>query len=145
MGQKLSRAAAPALEELQRRFDAWRSTGRKGRRIPEDLWASVTGLAQEYGVNRVARTLGLDYVSVKRRLVSSDYPQAKTASTETGIGRASPAAGADFVELAVAPMARIPQCVVEFEGVRGKFTLRVGGYNAVDIVALAEALSRSER
>ena len=143
MGQKLSRAAA--LQELQRRFDAWRSTGRKGRRIPEELWASATGLAREFGVNRVARTLGLDYVSVKRRLVSSNLSQTKTSPTKAGRGGASPVAGAEFVELAVAPMARIPQCVLEFEGVRGKFTLRVGGYDAVDIVALAEALSRPER
>ncbi len=145
MGQKISRVAAPRLEELQRRFDAWRSTGRKGRRIPEELWASATRLAREFGINRVARTLGLDYVSVKRRLVSSDLSQAKTSQTETGISSASYAAGADFVELAVAPMAGLPQCVVEYEGVRGKFTLRVGGYNAADIVALAEALSRPER
>jgi hypothetical protein len=145
MGQKLSRAVAPALEELQRRFEAWRSTGRKGRRIPEELWKSATGLAQEYGVNCVARTLGLDYVSVKRRLSSSDLPQAKSSPTEVGINRASLAAGAAFVELAVDPMGRIPQCVVEFEGVRGKFTLRLGGHNAVDIVALAEALSRPGR
>jgi hypothetical protein len=145
MGQKVSRAVAPALEKLQRRFAAWRSTGRKGRRIPEELWESATGLAREVGIHRVARTLGLDYISLKRRLVSSDLSQTKTSPTEAGPGRVSPAAGADFVELAVAPMARIPQCVVEFEGVRGKFTLRVGGDNAVDIVALAEALSRSER
>ncbi len=145
MGQQVSRTVAPALEELRRRFDAWRSTGRKGRRIPEELWAAATGLAQEYGVNRVARTLGLDYVSVKRRLDSSNSPQAKTSPTEAQAGRASPAAGARFIELAVEPMARLPQCVVEFEGVRGKFTLRVGGYNAADIVALAEALSRPQR
>ncbi len=145
MGQQVSRTVAPALEELQRRFDAWRSTGRKGRRIPEELWASATGLAREFGINRVARTLGLDYVSVKRRLVSSDLSQAKTSPTEVGISSVSPAASAAFVELAVEPVARIPQCVVEYEGGRGKFTLRLGGYDAVDIVALAEALSRPER
>ena len=143
MGQKLSRAQA--LEELQRRFDAWRSTGRKGRRIPEELWASAISLARDYGIARVARTLGLDYVSVKRRLVSSDLSQTKASPSETGIRSTSPAAGAAFVELAVEPIARLPQCVVEFEGVRGKFTLRVGGYNAADIVALAEALSRPQR
>ena len=145
MGQQVSRTVAPALEELQRRFDAWRSTGRKGRRIPEELWTSAIGLARDYGIARVARTLGLDYVSVKRRCDSSHPPQAKTSPTEVGIHSASPDAGAAFVELAVEPIARLPQCVVEFEGVRGKFTLRVGGYNAVDIVALAEALSRPER
>ncbi len=145
MGQQVSRTEAPALEELQRCFDAWRSTGRKGRRISEELWASAIGLARDYGVARVARTLSLDYVSVKRRLDRSDSPQAKTSSGEVGMSSASPAAGAGFIELAVEPMARLPQCVVEFEGVRGKFTLRVGGYNAADIVALAEALSRPER
>ena len=145
MGQKVSRAVPPALEKLQRRFDAWRSAGRKGRRIPEELWASATGLAREVGITRVARTLGLDYVTLKRRLIRIAPPQASTSPTVAGPARASHAAGATFVELAVDPVARIPQCVVEFEGVRGKFTLRVAGYNPVDIVALAEALSRPER
>jgi len=38
-------------------------------------------LAREYGINRVARTLGLDYVTLKFRLLSSDTAQAKTSPT----------------------------------------------------------------
>ena len=40
---------------------------------------------------------------------------------------------------------RIAECVVEFEGARGKFTLRLAGHNLADVVALAEALSRPEQ
>jgi len=40
---------------------------------------------------------------------------------------------------------RTSECVVEFEGARGKFTLRLAGHNPADVVALAEALSRPER
>ncbi len=39
-------------------------------------------------------------------------------------------------------VALTPECLIEFEGVRGKLTLRLAGHQSADIVALAEALSR---
>ncbi len=45
MEWKVSQTVAQSLEELQRQFDAWRSSGRAGCRIPETLWNSATELA----------------------------------------------------------------------------------------------------
>lgn len=138
MGQKVSHPVAPVLEEAQRRFASWRGTGRKGRRIPEDLWQAATLAARELGVNPVSRAIGLDYMRLKRRVAGSDgvSPQTKRSPTTTE---------PTFVELAMGTVTRMAECVVEFEGARGKFTLRLAGHNPADVVALAEALSRPER
>lgn len=138
MGQNISHPVAPVLEEAQRRFTSWRSTGRKGRRIPEELWQAAILAARELGVNPVSRALGLDYMRLKRRVTRSDgaSPQTKSSPTTTG---------PTFVEFAMDTVTRIAECVVEFEGARGKFTLRLAGHNPADVVALAEVLSRSER
>ena len=135
MDRKVLPPVAPVLEEAQRRFDTWRSTGRKGRRIPEDLWEAAALAARELGANPVSRALGLDYMRLKRRVARSNgvSPRAK----------ASPTADRPiFIELPV-DVARTSECVIEFEGLHGKFTLRLSGHNPVDVVALAEALSRS--
>ena len=50
-----------------------------------------------------------------------------------------------FVEIAMDTVTRMAECVVEFEGARGKFTLRMAGHHPADVVALAEVLSRPER
>ena len=134
MDQKVLQPVAPVLEETRRRFDTWRSTGRKGRRIPEDLWQAATLAAGELGVNPVSRAIGLDYMRLKRRVARSNgvSPQAKTSPT---------ADRPTFIELPM-DVARTPECVIEFEGLRGKFSLRLTGHNPEDVVALAEALSR---
>ncbi len=130
MGQKISPTVAPALKELQRLFDAWRSTGRKGQRIPEELWKSAALVAGELGVNPVSRTIGLDYTRLKRRVARSNgvmCPQSKGSHTTT-----EPA----FVELAMKDITLTPECIIEFEGMRGKFTLRLAGHRPADVVAL---------
>ena len=138
MGRKVSHPVVPVLEEAQRRFANWRSTGHKGRRIPEELWQAATLAARELGVNPVSRAIGLDYTRLKCRVAGSNRvsPQTKTSP---------PTIGPTFVELALDTVPRTPECVVEFEGVRGKFTLRLAGHNLADVVALAEALSRPEQ
>ncbi len=133
MGQKVSHPVAPVLGEAQRRFTAWRSNGCKGQRIPEDLWQLATAAAKELGVNPVSRAIGLDYVRLKRRLDRSDSRQSKTPPS---------VAGATFVEFPMNPVARTPECVIEFEGLRGKFTLRLIGHQPADVLALVETLSK---
>ena len=84
MGQRVSQPVSPVLEELQGRFATWRSTGRKGERIPEALWEAAAVAARELGVNRVSRAAGLDYTRLKRRVAGSGAPQAETSPTATG-------------------------------------------------------------
>ena len=129
MGREVSKTRA--LAALRRRFEAWRRTGRKGRRIPEPLWRAATELARELGSYRVATALGLDYSYVKRRVDAQ--PLAVVSPVE------APAA---FVELRVADVIGQAPCVVEFEGRRGKLTIRLGEFCEAQVMALVEALSR---
>ena len=129
MGREVSKTRA--LAALRRRFEAWRRTGRKGRRIPEPLWRAATELARELGSYRVATALGLDYSYVKRRVDAQ--PLAVVSPVE-----APPA----FVELRVADVMGKAPCVVEFEGRRGKLTIRLGEFCEAQVMALVEVLSR---
>ena len=135
MEREISQSVAQPLEELRRQFDAWRSSGRTGRRIPETLWNAATELAREIGVNPVVRALHLDYTRLKRRVTGQDASQTQASPTPTA---------AAFVELAVDTVTRHPECVVEFEGRCGKVTMRLAGQDPVAIAALAEALCRIE-
>ena len=135
MGQKITRPAVPVLEKLRRRFEGWRQSGRKGRKIPEEMWREAAELASEHGVNRVARSLGLDYNGVKQRM-------------DEGLGGAKllpTVRGPNFIELSVDTVARIPECVMEFQGRQGKLTIRLTEPGATDVVLLAKALTSGGR
>ena len=93
-------------------------------------------LAGDLGVNRVSRAVHLDYPKLKQRLVERGDVNKETSPARVG---------STFVELAVDTVVQAPECFVEFKGVRGAFTMRLTGHRAADVVALAEALSRSGR
>ncbi len=134
MGQKATRPAEPVLEKLRQRFKDWRQSGRKGRKIPDELWREAAGLASEQGVNRVARSLGLDYNGLKQR-VDEGLRKAKVLPNVRG---------PNFIELSVDTVARIPECVMEFQGRQGKLTIRLTEPGATDVVLLAKALTGGE-
>jgi hypothetical protein len=104
------------LNVVRRRFEAWRrnrSAG-GGPRIPPHLWAAAVRAATEYGLCRTARTLGLDYTALKRRV----------AAVEPGIGRdgmpePSSPAGAAFVELPAVASGGGCECLLEWEDPAG--------------------------
>ncbi|MBL7189846.1 MAG: hypothetical protein ISS70_26245 [Phycisphaerae bacterium] len=59
------------LARGRERFDTWRSKQSKRTRLPESLWSAAVKLAREYGLNRTARVLRLDYSALKKRLEST--------------------------------------------------------------------------
>ena len=132
MGQKITHQAAAELEALRRRFDHWRESGRKGRRIPHELWSDAAELARRHGINRVAKGLGLDYNGLKRRVNEGVRPQEKniTQATEPR-----------FVELSMDALMARPECMLEFAGRRGQITIHLKGHNPADVVMLAKALT----
>ena len=73
------RSQVPAsLSRLGQRFAAWRKTRAAGQRIPEALWNSAVRMANQYGLNRTARVLGLDYYCLKKRVNRAGGPSAST-------------------------------------------------------------------
>ena len=70
------------LEEAQAQFRVWRSNPRRGRRIPDQLWAAAVRLCGEHSVCKVSRTLGLDYKALQLRCCNSEPPQPPHAFVE---------------------------------------------------------------
>ncbi len=106
----LSLPAAADLAETAAAFAHWRNTTPRGARIPEELWSRAVELAASYGVSRVAATLRLDYVGLKRRLT--------TAPT------LPPPVPPAFVEMTLGLPSSGPGCVLALSDARGR-TLRI--------------------
>ena len=61
----------PAGEQLlAQRFKAWRSSRRRGERVPEELWQAAVELARRQGLSATAAMLKLSYYDLKSRLAA---------------------------------------------------------------------------
>jgi hypothetical protein len=97
-----------SLQKLALRFQEWRKGHAPRSRLPEALWAAAVEVAGQRGLFRTARTLRLDYASLKKRVQGRRRPAAQTAT--------APAA---FVEL-LAPAGSLgADSLIELENARG--------------------------
>ena len=85
-------------------------------------------LAAKYGVHRTARSLKLDYYSLKKRV------DAAAARPETS--------GSAFVELP-SVLTPIPECVIEFDDNAGTLRVHLKGYSAMEIATVGRSLRGS--
>jgi len=141
-----NRDVAARLEPLRRRLEQWRRTRQGRSRIPESLWQAAVKAAGRYGLNPTAQALGLDYYSLKKRVESADsrrVAERKSASHSMPGLQAIPAddqAMAAFVELAAAPPAGTPECILELEDSDGaKMRVHLKGAEAPDLTALTRS------
>jgi hypothetical protein len=56
------------LAAVVSQFQRWRTSRTKMGKIPESLWQAAVALYPRYNVNKIARTLGLDFVDVRDRI-----------------------------------------------------------------------------
>lgn len=109
MDKKHSHIPAP-LEKLQKRFDQWRQTYGLRSRLPDELWTAAVKMAGVYGICQTARTLRVDYHSIKKRgeprTPSTDNPPKPSAPKPAFVERR----GVRFVELAALPPGPSPVC-----------------------------------
>ena len=129
---KETRSVPVAMEKVRGRLERWRRT-RAYRRapIPAGLWAAAVTVARRHGLYLTARTLRLDYTSLKKRLHAADE-------------RAPALASPTFVELAPLPLLTSPcDCVIEIEAPSGG-RMRVQVKGVPDLVALSRAVWSSE-
>ena len=115
-----------AMEKVHVRLERWRRT-RAYRRapIPAALWAAAVTVARRHGLYSTARTLRLDYTSLKTHLQAVDE-------------RAPVPASPTFVELAPLPTSTC-DCVIEIEAPSGG-RMRVQVKGVPDLVALSRAV-----
>jgi len=121
-----------AIEQLQRRFDEFRSTQPHRTRLPETLWQAAVELARVHGLHPVAQPLRLDYMGLKKRLC--EVPVVRKKAT-----------GPAFVELISAHPATVADCVIEFESsIGGKMRIQWKGSAAPDWASLLRAWREAE-
>ena len=70
------------IEQIKRELEDFRKNSKKKRsRIPESIWQAAVDLSLESNPRQIARTIGLDYRSLMKRLNLSEKNASKTATT----------------------------------------------------------------
>jgi len=129
VSKQIEREFPAVIERVRGEFSAWRGRKRGRERIPEALWCSAVRAAEQYGVHRVSRAVGLDYVRLKQRV-----------GEKNGTGGAGSGSDSVFVELDGGILETGTACVVELEkagGTRMRICVRDGA--TVDWCRMKEA------
>lgn len=114
------------LLRLQQRLAAWRKTRAAGERIPIDLWKAAAKLAADYGLNRTATVLKLDYYSLKGH----------RDRQESAVQSLAPSSAA-FLELSRPSPSAASECVIEFaDGAGASIRVHLKGCDVPDVLAL---------
>ena len=126
------RLTSIGLEKTRRRIARWRETRPyRGAAMPAALWAAAIALARQHGLYPTARTLRVDYGSLKKRLDAA------------GAGRVSSPA---FVELPAARPTGLGPCVIDLEAPRGRrMRIEVTGVTVADLVTLTQVAWSGDR
>jgi hypothetical protein len=99
-----------SITQLQAQLQQFRATHAVRTKLPATLWQSAAELARCHGVYVVARSLKLDYSTLKKHLNGSAKSAARRRRKEA----------AKFVELMGATRQTIDEYVIEFESARGR-------------------------
>jgi hypothetical protein len=104
------------------------------------LWAAAVKMAESHGIHRTAKSLRLDYYSLKKRV------QRKAAG---GDDVPDERAGATFLELPATAWAGSGlgsgECMLELENAGGaKMRVHLKGFAAPDLTALGRSFWRNE-
>jgi len=132
MSSKLPANLPSDLLAAYREINQWRRRRRHRReRMPEVLWRRAVDLAGKYGLNPTARSLKLNYSSLKKRL-------AETASGET----ASASTRSDFIEIPPGALKLGPvECTIEWiDGGHSTVRMHIQGVGLSELTALAGVL-----
>ena len=96
--------------ETRQRLEQWRGANRARCPLPEWVWQEAIKLAHQYGVNRTARALRLEYMQLRKRLPIGIQPRS-----------------ANFVELIAAAVPNNGRCLIEVESPQGKLRVEMSG------------------
>lgn len=128
-------SVALPLRRAADQFARWRNSHDLGTRIPDRLWKLAVELAGTYGVSRTAIVLGLDYYSLKRRLVDQNLPAVPALPTSESLA---------FVELPASTLSTSGECVIELEKSNGQ-KIRIHWKGAApDVVGLSRSFWSTE-
>lgn len=126
-----SKSNLPAkLARGRERFEKWRRKHKNYRRLPEYLWSAAAKLAGEYGINRTACALRLDYGGLKKRMGASVAASSSQAVVEP-----------KFLQLLGSELTAAAECIIECENINGiKLRIHLKGPQLPDLTALGSVL-----
>ena len=156
MGTRQAHAQRSRLEGVRRRFERWRRTREVLSRIPEPLWAAAVKVAGVSGISHTAKTLGVNYQTLKKRIAEaatvSDGPGRAAAdqcrplptnATRKRVPRRCPSSVRSvpaFLELAPPMGTGSCQCTLELEdGGGAKMRVHLQSVEAPDLAALSRS------
>ena len=111
-----------ALMDVEERFRSWRSSRRRGEKIPRELWQAVVELADGHTLDEIASTLALNRERLEKqvRATARTRERARTAVLKAGYG--------GFVEVEASSPGYPDECTVESEDGSGrKLTMHLKG------------------
>ena len=119
------RATSIGLENTRRRVARWRERRPyRGAPMPAALWTAAVALARRHGLYTTARTLHVDYGSLKKRRDAT---------------RAHRVPAPAFIELPAAGPTGLGPCVIDLAGRRGRrLRIEVTGVTVADLVTLTQ-------
>jgi hypothetical protein len=125
-----------SITELGTQLEQFRSSHPRRTRLPQAIWQSAAGLARCHGMYVVARSLRLDYCTLKKHVSGS--PESVPRQ-----GKKTPP---KFVELIGSAHERVDEYLIEFESARGrKLRIHCKSNTPPDWPALLGAWRRAER
>lgn len=126
-----SKSDLPAqLAQGRQCFERWRKKQKRRTRLPEHLWALAAKLAREFGVNRTARTLRLDYYCLKTRMETPISDDTSPAGPQT-----------QFLELLPVVSQSTIECAIECENAQGaKIHIHLKGHDLSGLASLCGEL-----
>ena len=126
-----SHSQVPAkLADGRQQFERWRSQHKPYTHIPEPLWALATELAREFGLNRTASMMRLDYYGLKKRL---EQPVVDDTSSAT--------ANPSFLELLPVETTPAVECTIECQNAAGtQIRIQLKGRDLPDLTGLCGEL-----
>ncbi len=130
MQNRLKSNLPAKLARGRERFEKWRKKHKTHTRLPERLWSAAARLAGEYGLNRTACALRLDYKGLKKRIEVADSGNL----SQTTIGP-------KFMELPLSMTNVTSECIIECENINGiKLRIHLKGSQLPDLGSLNSVL-----
>jgi hypothetical protein len=137
------------LESVRDRFEQWRETRKNRReRIPEDLWSAAVRLCDQYSVNRISRTLGLNYNDLKKRipaclhacLSKTACSQATHRQNQKAYTKRNKLSSTAFIEVDWRNGFPSSECIIEMDDAYGsKMRMSFKGRTELDLLELGKA------
>lgn len=119
------------LAEAARRFERWRRSSGRGKRIPQELWSLAAELAGEHGVSKTSAALRLNYYALKKRVAGAPNNEEQRPT---------------FVEVSLGSLPAATPCVLELADARGvKLRVELPERVAGELGAVARTLWETAR